>query len=438
MRKVVTISLNGRAIQVDEDGYRALKDYLQDANTRLAGNPDAAEILSDIEQAIADKCQARLAAHRDVVPAEEVAAILDEMGPVEVDNRATGAGEPDGATGPDADPPASRRRKLFRLKEGAKLGGVCNGLAAYTGIDVTWVRLGFLLLAFSTGVFFFVWLAMLFLVPVAVTEEDLALAGVGNPTLRNSLSRPLFRIPSQGMAGGVCAGFAAWFGVDVIWVRLVFLLLSFITLVFAMVWLALLVVMPAARTPEEIAAVQGEPFNARDILDRNRRRPPRSDGSRPRAAASAAATPASTPSRVAAATLMPVLTLLSATLFVAFLVALGLLASHLGVGDWSQWQMPHGMQGWSFELHHGRWAPVIVLVVVYFLIALPLGMARRGARRHAQGGNRHGLATGLDRLLWIGLVLLLAWAIWNEAPWVVDRLRELIEGHGPAQQSVTL
>jgi len=291
MRKVVTISLQGRAFQVDEAGYAALQDYLHTAAARLAGNPDVAEILSDLEQAIADKCLGRLHAHRDVVSSEDVADILGEMGPVDVGDDAGAQDATDSPHHASPDPASTwdGPRRLFRLREGAKLGGVCNGLAAYTGIDVTWVRLAFLVLIFSTGVFFFVWLAMLFIVPVAVSDEDRSLAGVGRPLSRNGFSRPLSRIPSQGMAGGVCAGFAAWFGVDVVWVRLAFVLLSLFTGVFALLWLALLLVMPAARTPEEIAVVQGEPFNARDILDRNRRKRPRDDGARPRAAASGSA-----------------------------------------------------------------------------------------------------------------------------------------------------
>ena len=434
MRKVVTISLNGRAFQVDEAGYKALQDYLQIAATRLAGNPDAAEILSDLEQAISDKCLTRLHAYRDVVSSEDIADILGEMGPVDVGSVAA---EPDDAHSHDAtpepEPSSPARRRLFRLREGAKLGGVCNGLAAYTGIDVTWVRLGFLLLVFSTGVFVFVWLAMLFIVPVAVTDEEKALAGVGAKLSRTGFSKPLARIPSQGMAGGVCAGFAAWFGVEVVWVRLAFVILSLITGVFALVWLALLLVMPAARTPEEIAAVQGEPFSARDILDRNRGKAPRDDVARPRAAASGSAA-----SRAAAATAMPVLTLLSALLFVAFFVALGLLVSHLGLGEWNRWPMQNGLHGWTLELDHGRWAPVLVLLVVYLLLALPLGMARRGARRHAEGGAGRGIATQLDRLLWIGLVVLLVWALVNQAPWILDRLQELVEGHGAPMHTVTL
>ena len=64
MRTVITISLNGNAYQLDAVGFDALRAYLQVAEQRLAGNPDQAEILADLEQAIADKLQERF--HRNV------------------------------------------------------------------------------------------------------------------------------------------------------------------------------------------------------------------------------------------------------------------------------------------------------------------------------------------------------------------------------------
>ena len=88
MRTVITISLNGNAYQLDAVGYDALRAYLQVAEQRLAGNPDQAEILADLEQAIADKCNRYLGPHKNVVSADEVAEVIREMGPVD-----GGAGE---------------------------------------------------------------------------------------------------------------------------------------------------------------------------------------------------------------------------------------------------------------------------------------------------------------------------------------------------------
>ncbi|WP_209348316.1 envelope stress response membrane protein PspC [Pontixanthobacter sp. CEM42] len=45
----------------------------------------------------------------------------------------------------------SERTTLYRDKQNAKLMGVCSGIADYTGVNVLWVRLAALILAFSTG-----------------------------------------------------------------------------------------------------------------------------------------------------------------------------------------------------------------------------------------------------------------------------------------------
>src|SRR5215813_12102691 len=71
MNTVVTINLNGNAYQVDENGYHALKEYLAGAETQLKDNPDRAEILADLEQAIADKCRRFLGPTKTVVTETE-------------------------------------------------------------------------------------------------------------------------------------------------------------------------------------------------------------------------------------------------------------------------------------------------------------------------------------------------------------------------------
>ena len=83
MQKVITINLNGNAYQIDEAGYAALVAYLEGAERSLKDNPDRAEILADLEQAIADKCRRFLGPHKTVVTAAEVDQIIREMGPVD-------------------------------------------------------------------------------------------------------------------------------------------------------------------------------------------------------------------------------------------------------------------------------------------------------------------------------------------------------------------
>jgi len=149
MNKVITVNLNGAAYQVEEAGYDALRTYLDSASRRLDANPDRAEIIADIEQAIADKFRALLTAHKNVITTAEVGRIITEMGPVEdsssPSSSSTSAANAAAATGaaasgmPAPSPPPGVKR-FYRLQEGAMIAGVCNGAAAYLNVDVTVVR----------------------------------------------------------------------------------------------------------------------------------------------------------------------------------------------------------------------------------------------------------------------------------------------------------
>ena len=176
MQKVITINLNGNAYQLEETGYDALREYLAEAARALEGNPDRAEIISDLEQAIADKCRHVLGPHKSVVTSAEVEQIIREMGPIDATAGAGGARADAGpAAGASAAPGA---KKLFRIPEGAMIGGVCTGLAAYFAVDVIIVRIGFVLAAALThGAGILAYVAMMFLVPEANTPDQRAAAG---------------------------------------------------------------------------------------------------------------------------------------------------------------------------------------------------------------------------------------------------------------------
>lgn len=47
------------------------------------------------------------------------------------------------------------RKRLVRLRNGRKIAGVCAGVAEYFDIDVTVVRVVWLVTAFATGIWFF-------------------------------------------------------------------------------------------------------------------------------------------------------------------------------------------------------------------------------------------------------------------------------------------
>jgi phage shock protein PspC (stress-responsive transcriptional regulator) len=167
-RLSVTARLNRSTLQFEEAAYARLASYLEEAARTLAGNPDQAEILSDLEQAIADKCHGRMTSGPATVTLAELEPVLEEIGSVQV---------PGGA---QAEPQPARpaTRPLQQVSEGALISGVCQGIARYFGLDVTLLRvIAVLLLFVSGGGMIVVYLALMLLLPFAPREP-------GNAPLR--------------------------------------------------------------------------------------------------------------------------------------------------------------------------------------------------------------------------------------------------------------
>ena len=179
MNRVVIINLNGNAYHLEETGYEALRTYLDVADKRLRDDPDRAEILSDLEQAIAEKCARYLGPGKTVVTASEVERIIADMGPVNPDAAADDAAQPASREKAQEAPaaPAGAPKRLYKIPRGAMFRGVCNGLAAYFGLDVTLVRVLFVILTLLTGgMWILAYLLMMFVMPTACTAEERASA----------------------------------------------------------------------------------------------------------------------------------------------------------------------------------------------------------------------------------------------------------------------
>jgi len=185
MNKVITINLNGNAYQVEERGYELLCEYLDAAEAQLKDNPDRSEIISDLEQAIADKCRNFLGVQKTIVTTSEIEQIIQAMGPVDSDGGETASAgqtqsgnsrseqKSDSAGSAKSGPHIPKR--FYRIREGKKIEGVCTGVAALSGIDVSIVRLMFIALAILTGgLFFLIYVLVVIVVPYAETSEELA------------------------------------------------------------------------------------------------------------------------------------------------------------------------------------------------------------------------------------------------------------------------
>jgi phage shock protein PspC (stress-responsive transcriptional regulator) len=178
MRQVITIELNGHLYQLDETGYGELRAYLLNAGTKLGANPDRAEIVRDLEQSIGEKLSRYLGPDRSVVAAAEVAQILAEIGPIEgpgVDAAQASAN----ASGSSPTAPTATKR-LYLIRDGAMLAGVCNGIAAYFTMDPAFVRVAFVVAAVAEMAYFDrppvvsigLYAVLMFLVPYAPPVLD--------------------------------------------------------------------------------------------------------------------------------------------------------------------------------------------------------------------------------------------------------------------------
>jgi phage shock protein PspC (stress-responsive transcriptional regulator) len=187
MRPVISVSLNGRAYQLEDDAHATLANYLDSAARALAGNPDQAEILADLEQAIADKCERCLGPHKTVVVRSEIEQVIREMGPVDSgaasggpmppDAQAGGGGATGAAAGAAGQTAAGASKRLYQISDGALISGVCKGIAVYLDVDVTLVRLLFVIAAVLTGgLAVLAYVVMMFIVPYANTPEEHAAA----------------------------------------------------------------------------------------------------------------------------------------------------------------------------------------------------------------------------------------------------------------------
>jgi phage shock protein PspC (stress-responsive transcriptional regulator) len=196
MQIMITINLNGNSYQLDERGYEALRAYLEHAESQLGGNPDSSEILRDLEQSIAEKCQRLLGPGKTVVTTGEIAQILREIGPVE----SSVAHESPTPTS-IAKPP----RRVYQIREGAILSGVANGLAAYFNIDPTIVRVTFVAAAVLEMVHYDrppmlaigLYVLLVFLVPYAKTSEERAAAQGSSAGLPYKLQNAVEKVKAK-------------------------------------------------------------------------------------------------------------------------------------------------------------------------------------------------------------------------------------------------
>jgi phage shock protein PspC (stress-responsive transcriptional regulator) len=279
MKKTISINISGILFHIEEDGYATLKKYLETINRHFSHYQDNQEIISDIENRIAEIFLSNLKNNKQVITAENVNSLIEKMGTIADFKAEEEENEPqkEKDSGQENDfykyitPPGVDNKgykKLTRLENRKILGGVCAGLAHYLAIDPLWTRLVALLLLFSGKLNFGkpawdflpwnfnfsfslgIWALLAYIVlwvilPVSYDEPE------------DKNIKKLYRNPDDRTLGGVASGLAAYFNIEVIWVRLLFIGLIFAGGAGFVIYLILWIITPQAKSITERIQMKG-------------------------------------------------------------------------------------------------------------------------------------------------------------------------------------
>ena len=263
MKKNISINISGIIFHIEEDGYDRLKKYLDSINKYFSSFEDSAEILADIESRIAEIFLSKLSEGKQVITAEDVNALMSTMGSVsdfraaeEEDVIADGArssNDKSDSSGRQEEYNYSPPKQLVRDEKRKILGGVCAGIAHYANIDPVWIRLLFALSTAFYGITFVVYVILWAVMPGSHDIEEPA------------DNKKMFRDPETKVLAGVSGGVAAYFGIDITVVRIMFIVFTFAGGIGLLAYIVLWVVLQEAHTLTDRMQMQGEPVTLSNI-----------------------------------------------------------------------------------------------------------------------------------------------------------------------------
>jgi len=164
MNKTIIININGIVFHIEEDAYEVLKNYMTEIKRHFAYSADCEEIITDIENRLAEMFSERLADHtKQVIVLQDVEEVTATMGSIKDFDYETGENGPE-------QPKVEKR--LLRDPDDKSLAGVCAGLGHYLHIEAKWVRIAFVLFAVTTGVTILLYAILWIVVPEARTRQE--------------------------------------------------------------------------------------------------------------------------------------------------------------------------------------------------------------------------------------------------------------------------
>ncbi|WP_256010866.1 PspC domain-containing protein [Desertivirga xinjiangensis] len=164
MNKTIIININGIVFHIEEDAYELLKTYMTEVKRHFAYSSDSDEIITDIENRLAEMFTERLAAQsKQVIVIQDVIEITAQMGSVN---------DFEDIDGQPEDSAIFSEKRLYRDPDDKTIAGVCSGVAHYFDIEVKWVRILAILSIFLSGSGLIIYGILWLVIPEAKTRQE--------------------------------------------------------------------------------------------------------------------------------------------------------------------------------------------------------------------------------------------------------------------------
>jgi|GEM_PF-1897310 len=164
MNKTIDISLGKILFHLNDTAYYKLKKYLEAVRNSLKNSEDAEEVMNEIEVRIAELLLEKQSHPQQVIDEKDVDEVINVLG------------QPEDYQEEIEDNDSGNyhvKKKLFRDTDNSAISGVTSGIAHFFGIDISIMRIIFIILLFITsGTFGLIYILLWIVIPKAVSASD--------------------------------------------------------------------------------------------------------------------------------------------------------------------------------------------------------------------------------------------------------------------------
>lgn len=260
MKPIIEVSISGHPFYFDEDADTRLKQYLIVFKQKLTEDSGSDEVMRDIHARIAELIMSTQFSPEQVVKLSLIDDIITQLGlpdgsKYEIPNWGSQSTK-SSAQSSDMYSTSYTGKRLFRIKEGKTIAGVCKGLSEYFQINLTLIRLLFLF-ALILGTFgFWIYIILWIALPAKQKSEEPESSLRGNRIFRDRLNKRI---------AGVCSGLAYYFQVDIAIIYTLFIVGAFFGGSTIAIYIILWIVIPYAKTPAEKCELYNIPPTAENL-----------------------------------------------------------------------------------------------------------------------------------------------------------------------------